>query len=285
MTLILSAMGRQLFTAMLVGALALLAAGCAATPPTRQGNICHVFEQYPDWYDYARKSAERWGTPVHVQMSFVRHDGDHGGGDAGADACPSCRSRCEGFGRPGHRIRRSPCYPRIGAARRARRGPRLARPGRLRRPRASPRLGAATLRAAPVSASPSTGSRTPPFTSVPRSAGNSAHRAMHSCPHKCGPSCGRRRRNRWHRAAHYGSRLCPHRPPLNRRGGSHPPASPAPFPLSLMPLLGAFMDAGGGWSSHPTRLQRNQQPVRACHAVSRANGDRGRLGVVGSSGC
>ena len=72
--------------------------------------------------------------------------------------------------------------------------------------RSSPRLGAATLRAAPVSASPTTGSRTPPFTSVPRSAGNSAHRAMHSCPHKCGPSCGRRRRNRRHCAAHYGSR-------------------------------------------------------------------------------
>ena len=77
MTLISSAMGRQLFTAMLVGALALLAAGCAATPPTRQGNICHVFEQYPDWYDYARKSAERWGTPVHVQMSFVRHESSY----------------------------------------------------------------------------------------------------------------------------------------------------------------------------------------------------------------
>ena len=43
--------------------------------------------------------------------------------------------------------------------RRARHCPRLARPRRLRRQRASPRLVAAALRASPVSASPSTGSR------------------------------------------------------------------------------------------------------------------------------
>ena len=53
-----------------------------------------------------------------------------------------------------------PCPPRDGAARRARHGARLDRPGRLRRLRASPRLAAAALRAPPVSASPSTGSRT-----------------------------------------------------------------------------------------------------------------------------
>ena len=77
LTLIPFATGRQLFAAILVGAQALLAAGCATTPPTRQGNICHVFEQYPDWYDYARMSAKRWGTPVHVQMSFVRHESSY----------------------------------------------------------------------------------------------------------------------------------------------------------------------------------------------------------------
>ena len=76
-TLIPSATGRQFFAAILIGALALLAAGCAATPPTQQGNICRVFEQFPDWYDYARKSAERWGTPIHVQMSFVRHESSY----------------------------------------------------------------------------------------------------------------------------------------------------------------------------------------------------------------
>ena len=47
-----------------------------------------------------------------------------------------------------------------GATRRARRRARLGRPGRLRRLRATPRLRVAALRASPVLASPSTGSRT-----------------------------------------------------------------------------------------------------------------------------
>ena len=36
-----------------------------------------MFQQYPDWYDYARKPASRWGTPIHVQMSFVRHESSY----------------------------------------------------------------------------------------------------------------------------------------------------------------------------------------------------------------
>ena len=55
----------------------MLAAGCASTPPKQQGNLCAVFEQYPDWYDYARNSAEEWGTPVHILMAFVRHESSY----------------------------------------------------------------------------------------------------------------------------------------------------------------------------------------------------------------
>ena len=40
---------------------ALLAAGCATLPPGDQGNLCSVFEQYPDWFDYARASEREWG--------------------------------------------------------------------------------------------------------------------------------------------------------------------------------------------------------------------------------
>ncbi len=56
---------------------AALATGCATPPPTNQGDVCEVFEQYPDWYDYARASASRWGTPIHVQMAFVRHESSY----------------------------------------------------------------------------------------------------------------------------------------------------------------------------------------------------------------
>ena len=58
-------------------AVAVLVAGCASTPPARQADLCAVFDQNPDWYDYAQSSAKEWGTPVHIQMAFVRHESSY----------------------------------------------------------------------------------------------------------------------------------------------------------------------------------------------------------------
>ncbi len=52
-------------------------AGCAATPPKQQDNLCAVFKQYPDWYDYAKASEQKWGVPIHIQMAFVRHESSY----------------------------------------------------------------------------------------------------------------------------------------------------------------------------------------------------------------
>ena len=57
--------------------LALFATGCSTAPPDNQGNLCSVFEQYPDWYDYARASESEWGTPVPVQMAFVHRESSY----------------------------------------------------------------------------------------------------------------------------------------------------------------------------------------------------------------
>ena len=61
----------------LLVAIGILLAGCAAPVPKSQSNICKVFRQEPDWYDYARASAKRWGTPVHILMAFVRHESSY----------------------------------------------------------------------------------------------------------------------------------------------------------------------------------------------------------------
>lgn len=52
----------------------LLVGGCASQPPNRQHNICSVFSQHPEWYDYAKDSEQTWGTPAHILMAFVRHE-------------------------------------------------------------------------------------------------------------------------------------------------------------------------------------------------------------------
>lgn len=62
---------------LLVTVFVILVAGCASQPPGNQHNICSVFEQHPEWYDYARDSEETWGTPAHILMAFVRHESSY----------------------------------------------------------------------------------------------------------------------------------------------------------------------------------------------------------------
>ncbi len=58
----------------IIGAAVILMAGCAARPPQQQDNICSIFREQPRWYDYARASEQRWGTPIAVQMAFVQQE-------------------------------------------------------------------------------------------------------------------------------------------------------------------------------------------------------------------
>ncbi len=51
-----------------------LTAGCASAPPKHQDNLCEIFDQYPEWYDAARDSQDKWGTPPHILMAFVKQE-------------------------------------------------------------------------------------------------------------------------------------------------------------------------------------------------------------------
>jgi len=49
-----------------------LTPGCASAPPKQQDNLCAIFDQYPEWYDAAKASEDKWGTPPHILMAFVK---------------------------------------------------------------------------------------------------------------------------------------------------------------------------------------------------------------------
>ncbi len=51
-----------------------LTAGCATSPPAHQDNLCAIFDQYPQWYDAAKDSQKKWGTPPHILMAFVKQE-------------------------------------------------------------------------------------------------------------------------------------------------------------------------------------------------------------------
>lgn len=60
------------WTALLLAAI--LAAGCATTPPSNTDNICTIFDHEPSWYDDAKDSQDRWGTPIPVQVAFINQE-------------------------------------------------------------------------------------------------------------------------------------------------------------------------------------------------------------------
>jgi len=47
---------------------------CGTTPPADVEDICAIFGEKSRWYRAARKSEERWGTPIHVQLSIIRQE-------------------------------------------------------------------------------------------------------------------------------------------------------------------------------------------------------------------
>lgn len=58
----------------LVIAVSSLTVGCTVAPPRNPANLCDIFRQKPDWYDYAKAAAERWGTPIPVQMAIIAQE-------------------------------------------------------------------------------------------------------------------------------------------------------------------------------------------------------------------
>ena len=96
-----------------------------------------------------------------------------------------------------------------------------------------------------------------------RSCGARPHFVPHSAVHYCWPKCGRNCRRLRQRASHVCPRLAPHRRPLNRRGGSPPPASPASIPPSLSLGFPAVSTPCGVWVSH-----RNAAGCEARHTTT-----------------
>jgi len=52
----------------------LLLAACTALPPKNSDNICSTFREKEDWYNDAKKSFERWGVPIHIQMAIMHQE-------------------------------------------------------------------------------------------------------------------------------------------------------------------------------------------------------------------
>ncbi len=58
----------------MAGTLVLGLSACATTPPKNISNLCSIFREKDDWYDYAKESSDRWGVPIANMMSVMHQE-------------------------------------------------------------------------------------------------------------------------------------------------------------------------------------------------------------------
>jgi hypothetical protein len=54
--------------------LVLLFQSCTTPPPRHRDDLCAIFHEKREWYRAARRSFERWGVPVSVQLAVVHQE-------------------------------------------------------------------------------------------------------------------------------------------------------------------------------------------------------------------
>lgn len=47
---------------------------CSHKTPKHIDNICEIFSEKKRWYKQAKKSTQKWGTPIHVQMAILEQE-------------------------------------------------------------------------------------------------------------------------------------------------------------------------------------------------------------------
>ena len=49
----------------------ILYGGCSTDPPRDISNSCEMFEDKSGWYKDTKRSYEKWGVPIHVQLAII----------------------------------------------------------------------------------------------------------------------------------------------------------------------------------------------------------------------
>ena len=53
----------------------LLISACSSIPQNTS-NSCSIFSERYLWYKHAKKTEDRWGTPIYVQLAIIKMESD-----------------------------------------------------------------------------------------------------------------------------------------------------------------------------------------------------------------
>jgi len=54
--------------------LSLILSSCVTDRSFNTSNICDIFKTNPKWKSYTESTKEKWGVPVSLQLSFIKHE-------------------------------------------------------------------------------------------------------------------------------------------------------------------------------------------------------------------
>ena len=54
--------------------LSLILSSCVTDRSFNTSNICDIFKTNPKWKSYTESAKEKWGVPVSLQLSFIKHE-------------------------------------------------------------------------------------------------------------------------------------------------------------------------------------------------------------------
>ena len=52
-------------------AILMVLSGCFSTPAREVTNICNLLDEKVSWYQAVKKSEEKWGAPMHLQLAII----------------------------------------------------------------------------------------------------------------------------------------------------------------------------------------------------------------------
>ena len=55
--------------------LIILISGCSSIPQNTK-NSCSIFNERYLWYKYAKKTEQKWGTPIYIQLAIIKMESD-----------------------------------------------------------------------------------------------------------------------------------------------------------------------------------------------------------------
>jgi len=67
-------MRKQTVTFLLLFFIFMTLPACTATQPKNTNNICAIFNEKDDWYEYSKDSFLKWGVPIYIQMAFIHQE-------------------------------------------------------------------------------------------------------------------------------------------------------------------------------------------------------------------